>query len=52
MPVTVTLKLQETLLCAESVPVQVTGVVPVRNCEPEGGVQTTLTQLPVVVGCE
>jgi hypothetical protein len=48
--VTVTLKLQLTLLPDESVPVQLTVVVPIRNDEPEGGLQTTTTQFPVVVG--
>jgi hypothetical protein len=49
-PLTVTVKLQETLLFAESVAVQVTVVVPARKLEPEGGVQVAVTQLPVVVG--
>lgn len=46
----VTVKLQETLLFAESVPEQATVVVPTGNDEPEGGSQATVTQLPVVVG--
>jgi hypothetical protein len=47
---TVTEKVQETVLFAASVPSQVTGVVPRANEEPDGGLQTTDTQLPVVVG--
>lgn len=48
--VTTTLKLQETVLLAESVAVQVTVVVPTTNLDPEGGAHTVFTQLPVVVG--
>ena len=47
---TVTEKLQDTLMFAASVPLQVTGVVPSSNKAPAGGSQTTDTQLPVVVG--
>ena len=47
---TVTLKLQETAVFPESVPLQLTGVVPTSNAEPDGGLQVTTTQLPVVVG--
>ncbi|MEK6288849.1 MAG: hypothetical protein AABO57_24285 [Acidobacteriota bacterium] len=48
---TVTLKVQRAVLVLdESVPLQVTGVVPKLNLEPEGGVQATSTQLPVTVG--
>ena len=47
---TVTLKLQLTLLADESVPLQLTVVVPIGNDEPEAGLQTTVTQFPVVVG--
>ena len=50
MPLTVTVKLQVSVLFAESVAVQVTGVVPVGKREPEAGLQTVVTQLPVVVG--
>ncbi|MFY9610377.1 MAG: hypothetical protein WAU45_17415 [Blastocatellia bacterium] len=46
----VTEKLQETVMFAASVPSQVTGVVPRTNEDPDGGLQTTDTQLPVVVG--
>lgn len=48
--VTVTVKLQETLLFAESVAVQLTVVVPTLKLEPEGGLHTVVTQLPVVLG--
>jgi len=48
--VTVTVKLQVTVLCDESVAVQLTVVVPKLNLEPEGGSHTVITQLPVVVG--
>ena len=48
--VTVTVKLQETVLFDESVAVQLTVVVPTRNVDPDGGLQTVFTQLPVVVG--
>ena len=48
--VTVTVKLHETLLFAESVAVQFTGVLPTKKTEPEGGTHTVFTQLPVVVG--
>lgn len=48
--VTVTVKLQLTLLFAESVAVQVTVVVPTGKEEPEGGLHTVVTQLPVVEG--
>jgi hypothetical protein len=47
---TVTVKLQDTMLFAESVPLHVTEVVPALNLDPEGGSQTVLTQLPVVTG--
>jgi hypothetical protein len=47
--VIVTVKLQETVLFG-LVAVQCTVVLPVENTEPEGGLQTTVTQLPVVVG--
>ena len=50
--VTVTVKLQETVLFGESfdesVAVQLTVVVPTLKFEPEGGLQTVVTQLPVV----
>ena len=48
--VTVTVKLQEAVLFAGLVAVQFTVVLPVENTEPEGGLQTTVRQLPVVVG--
>jgi hypothetical protein len=48
--VTVTVKLHPTVLFAESVAVQFTVVVPTLNLEPEGGLQTVLTQFPVVDG--
>jgi hypothetical protein len=48
--VTVTVKLQVTVLFDESVAVQFTVVVPTLNLEPEGGSQTVVTQLPVVAG--
>jgi len=48
--VTVTLKLQLTVVLDESVPVQLTVVVPSWNDEPAGGLQTTVTQFPVVTG--
>jgi hypothetical protein len=48
--VTVTVKLQEAVLFAGLVAVQVTVVLPVENTEPEAGLQTTVTQFPVVVG--
>lgn len=47
---TVTEKLQDTVMFAASVPLQFTGVVPRSNEAPDGGSQTTDTQLPVVVG--
>ena len=47
---TVTENVQETMVFDESVPVQVTGVVPRLNKSPDCGVQTTETQFPVVVG--
>ena len=50
VPFTVTVKLQETMLLDESIAVQVTTVVPDGKLEPEGGLQTVVTQLPVVVG--
>ena len=48
--VTVTVKLQDTTLLAESVAVQLTVVVPRLKLEPEGGSQAVVTQFPVVVG--
>jgi hypothetical protein len=48
--VTLTVKLQDTILLAESVAVQLTVVVPTLKLEPEGGSHTVVTQLPVVVG--
>lgn len=48
--VTVTEKLQEAVPFAGLVAVQFTVVLPVENTEPEGGLHTTVTQLPVVVG--
>jgi hypothetical protein len=48
--VTVTLKLQLTVVLDESVPVQLTVVVPRGNDEPAAGLQTTVTQFPVVPG--
>jgi hypothetical protein len=48
--VTVTLKLQLTVVLDESVPVQLTVVVPSGNDDPAGGLQTTVTQFPVVPG--
>lgn len=48
--VTVTVKPQDTALFDESVALQVTAVVPTLNVEPEGGLQTVVTQLPVVAG--
>jgi hypothetical protein len=50
VPLTVTVKGQVTALFAESVAVHVTEVVPVGKREPEAGLQTVVTQLPVVVG--
>ena len=47
---TVTLKLQGTVWFDVYVPVQFTAVVPTGNDDPEGGLHTTVTQLPVVVG--
>jgi hypothetical protein len=47
---TVTWKLQDTELFAESVAVHVTVVTPAMNLEPEAGSQTVITQLPVVAG--
>ena len=47
---TVTEKLQDTVMSAPSVPLQFTGVVPRLNKAPDGGSQTTDTQFPVVVG--
>ena len=47
---TVTEKLQVTIVFDVSVPLHVTVVVPKSNDAPDGGVQTTDTQLPVVVG--
>jgi hypothetical protein len=49
-PATVTLKLQVAVLFAGSVAVQLTVVVPDENLEPDGGLQTIVTQLPFVVG--
>ena len=46
VPVTVTLKLQ----VEPEVDEQVTGVVPIEKNDPEGGVQVTVPQSPVVVG--
>jgi hypothetical protein len=48
--VTDTLKLQLSVLLDESVAVQFTVVVPRGNDEPAGGLQTTVTQFPVVTG--
>ena len=47
---TVTVKLQETILLDESVAVQLTGLVPTLKLAPDGGKHVVLTQLPVVVG--
>ena len=51
---TVTLKEQEEWFCAASVAVQLTLVVPIGNCEPDSGLQATVTpeQLSVAVGTE
>jgi hypothetical protein len=43
-------KLQVTVLFAESVPVHVTVVVPTLKVAPDGGLQEVFTQFPVVVG--
>lgn len=48
--VTVTEKLQEALPFDGLLAVQFTAVLPAENTEPEGGLHTTVTQLPVVVG--
>ena len=49
-PLTVTVKLQVAVAFDGSVAVQVTLVVPVGKVEPDGGLQATVTQLPLVVG--
>ena len=47
---TVTVKLQETILLDESVAEQLTGLVPTLKLAPDGGKHVVFTQLPVVVG--
>lgn len=46
---TITLKVPVAVLPTESVAVQVTAVVPIEKTDPGGGVQATVTALPLVL---